>query len=52
MRNLTPGGTAVEPKFYSSEPINGMTAVEEMIFRDKIDVCYDPRYAARRRRIE
>jgi len=29
-----------------------MAAVREMIFRDKIDVCYDPRNATRRRRIE
>lgn len=52
MRNLTPGGTVSEPQFYASEPLDGMTVVEDMIFCDKIDVLYDPCVASRRRRIE
>lgn len=52
LRNLTPNGTVVEPRFYSSEPVDGMTAVEELTFREKKDVVYDPRVSARRRRIE
>lgn len=52
MRNLTPTGKVVEPQFYATAPLDGMTLVEELIFRDKIDVLYDPRVSARRRRIE
>lgn len=50
--NLTPSGTDIEPKLYASEPLDGMSAVEELIFREKVDVLYDPKVCARRRRIE
>lgn len=50
MRNLdlTPGNLAV----VSEEFIDGMTVVEDLIFRDKVDIAYDPRVSPRRRRIE
>ena len=50
MRNLdlTPGSLAV----VSEEFIDGMTVVEDLIFRDKVDIAYDPRVSPRRRRIE
>ncbi|PGH05607.1 hypothetical protein AJ79_06774 [Helicocarpus griseus UAMH5409] len=51
-RNITPGGKVVQPQFRAAQPITGMTAVEEMVFRDKIDVLYDPSVSSRRRRIE
>lgn len=51
-RNMTPGGKIIPPYFYSSLPQGGMVAVEEMVFRDKIDFPYDPCVSARRRRIE
>lgn len=51
-RNLTPGGLVVAPQFYASEPVDSMTVVEDMIFRDKADIVYDPRVSSRRRRPE
>lgn len=51
-RNFTPGGLAVSPQFHASEPVDGMTAVEELIFKDKIDIVYDPCVSSRRRRPE
>lgn len=52
IQNLTPAAHVEEPHFYASEPLNGMTVVEDMVFRDKVDVVYDPRVSSRRRRIE
>ncbi|KAN0081995.1 hypothetical protein V8E54_003293 [Elaphomyces granulatus] len=52
MRNVTPGSPSSNPQFYVSESLSGMTAVEELIFRDKISIVYDPRISSRRRRIE
>lgn len=52
MRNLTSGGTTTTHQLYASELLNGMSAVEEMIFRDKVDVLYDPRVCSQRRRNE
>ena len=51
-RNIKPGH-AVDPvtSFYS-EPNNLDTLVEEMIFRDKIAINYQPNMAARRQRVE
>lgn len=45
-------GKTQEPQYwvYSDEAL--ATAVEDMIFRDKIDVLYDPQITSRRRRIE
>ena len=51
-RNITPNGTPTEPQSFISEPIDPLVALEDLIFRDKIDICYDPRVSARRRRIE
>lgn len=51
-RNPTPGGRAVSRRFYASELVNGVTAVEELIFRDKIDIVYDHCVSSRRRRPE
>ncbi|OJJ84395.1 uncharacterized protein ASPGLDRAFT_35659 [Aspergillus glaucus CBS 516.65] len=50
--NLTPSGTDIKPQLYASEPLDGMSAVEELIFREKVDVLYDPKVCARRHRIE
>ena len=49
MRNTTPGAPSSNPQFYASEPLTGMTAVEELIFRDKVDIIYDLRISSRRR---
>lgn len=51
-RNLTPGGFAVASKFDVSESVNGMDAMDDLIFRDKTDIVYDPRISSRRRRVE
>lgn len=51
-RYVAPNATVAEPHFNSSENVSGMAVVEEMIFRDKKDVVYDPRVSARRRRVE
>jgi hypothetical protein len=40
------------PQYWTSSNIALDTAIEDMILRDKIDVLYDPRTTARRRRIE
>lgn len=50
MWNLTPTGTFVEPKLYASQLLDFVKALEEM-FRDEVDILYDPRTAARRRHI-
>lgn len=49
---LTPSGTDIKPQLYASEPLDGISAVEELIFREKVDVLYDPKVCARRHRIE
>ncbi|KKK26856.1 hypothetical protein ARAM_003456 [Aspergillus rambellii] len=51
-RNLTPGAKPVEPQFCASQPVDGMTILEELIFRDKVDILYDPCVSSRRRRRE
>lgn len=51
-RNLTPGGRPTALQFYASEPVSGLTVLEDLVYRDKIDVSYDPLEASRRRRIE
>lgn len=39
--------------FYTSEPVDSMNTVEDLIFRDEADIIvYDPRVSSRRRRIE
>lgn len=40
------------PQFYTTAPIDGIILIEELIFRDDIDILYDPRVSARCRRIE
>lgn len=45
--NLSPP----EPFTYTG-PLDGLSAVEEMIFKYKMDVIYDPAITSRRRRIE
>lgn len=52
-RDITPGVKPVDPpQFFATEPIDEMTALEQLIFTSKIDVLYDERTSARRRRIE
>lgn len=51
-RNLTPGSSIISPQFHASEPVNGITLVENLIFRDKADIVYDPSISSRRRRPE
>ncbi|XHG05990.1 hypothetical protein AWENTII_009202 [Aspergillus wentii] len=36
----------------TSDSVDGMAAVEELILRDKVDILYDPRVCARRRWME
>lgn len=38
--------------FYASEPVDNMTTVEDLIFRNEADIVYDPCVSSRRRRIE
>lgn len=49
VRNMTPGGKVVEPQFYASDDVDPLTVLDDLIFRDKVDVVYGPRVAARRR---
>lgn len=53
-RNLTPNLTAhmTIPQSYQGAPVTMHTLVQNMIFRDSIDVLYDPAATHRRRRIE
>ena len=52
LRNLTPTGKPVPAVFGHTSPIDGMTAIEDLIFRSKTDIDYDPSIGHRRRRIE
>ena len=51
-RNITPGSQPDTHQSYYSAPITLQTAVEDMVFRDKIDVAYNVTVTSRRRRIE
>lgn len=51
-RNLTPGCQADPTVSYIGDPNTIDSLIEDMTFREKIDVNYNPRIAARRRRIE
>lgn len=54
LRNLTPnqGAQATNPSSYQGSPTSMQSIVRNMIFRDSIDVLYDPAATHRRRRIE
>lgn len=52
MRNITPNSNIKTPRFYSSPPLNGMSAVENMVFRKKVYVLFDPRDMFCRRKME
>lgn len=52
MRNITPNANTTTPRFYSSAPLSGMSAVEDIVFRRKIDILFDPKDALGRRRVE
>lgn len=51
-RVLSPRCIATDPQSYTSSPADGIAAVEEMIFHDKMDIVYDPKVCSRRCRIE
>ena len=51
-RAFTPSRLSQRSQFHISEPLNLASAVEDLIFKDKIDIEYDPRITSRRRRIE
>lgn len=50
MRNLAPGTKIITPHFHVSSLLTGMSAVEDMMFRKKIDVLFDPRDTSHRNR--
>lgn len=54
LRNLTPNHAAyaTNPSSYQGSPTSMQSVVKNMIFRDSIDVLYDPAATHRRRRIE
>ncbi|KAL9098560.1 MAG: hypothetical protein Q9163_005805 [Psora crenata] len=52
LRNITPNGTATEPPSYHGDPVSLQTIMTTMIFRDSVDVLYNPAVTHRRRRIE
>ena len=51
-RNITPGSVVDPVMSHHSPPLTLETVVEEMIFRDKIDVLYNRRVTSRRKRHE
>ena len=52
VRNITPNGVATIPSSYHGNPVSLQLVVTTMIFRDSIDVLYNPAVTHRRRRIE
>jgi len=52
LRNITPNQTVTEPTSYHGNPTSLQTTVATMIFRDSVDVLYNPAVTHRRRRIE
>ena len=52
MRNVTPNQRLTNPSSYHGAPTSLLSIVNSLIFRDAIDVLYDPAVTHRRRRIE
>ena len=52
IRNITPNGHITEPASYHGHPVSLQTIMETIIFRDSVDVLYNPAVTHRRRRIE
>ncbi|MCJ1458405.1 hypothetical protein MMC28_008777 [Mycoblastus sanguinarius] len=53
LRNITPGALiSSTPQSYHGDPINPETSMSSLVFRNLVDVVYDPAATARRRRIE
>lgn len=52
MRNITPNFQVTNPSSYHGSPTSLTSHVNTMIFRDSVDVLYDPALTHRRRRIE
>lgn len=51
-RKVSPGNKLSRPTSYHGEPVTLQTAASHLLFRDHIDVLYDPAPSHRRRRIE
>ena len=51
-RDFTPSRFPQQSQFHVSEPLSLASAVEDLVFKDKVDIQYDPRITSRRRRIE
>lgn len=50
--NITPGARGTAHRFHIAPPLDGMSAVEDMVFRKKVDVLFDPQNSSCRRRME
>jgi len=52
IRNITPAANVSNPQSYHGAPVHLGTSMASLIFRNCIDVVYDPAATARRKRIE